>query len=413
MILQEGIDDTVSQYMGCYGTVMTTDEDIMHSVLLDAYLEHGQMVFLSSELEVIQEEGIIIPKGGEYTNMYQPITPQYILALPKLSVYEKLTYFVIHFENPAAYSHIMEYAGVTLEFAKTIVNKLINENLVVESNTNSKLFFAQYNIMPKKEEKEDEVKTNISQEDKDILLFQGALERYYHSRTVNYKISKNGRKQIAKAVYFLEGQWAKRNEIDSLKEFELRDDLYSAYIEYVFNNVDKGDLNQLKRLAYSGTKRGWISSLAKPSYKFNPRLVDKKFDKDVFFGVNKKDIPKNITKSGYWATYKIFLGSRWQEGTYPVAKNVLYALEMVIIFCLFRKASPDGVQIGQLVNIHGKYLKEYKRAVACRKLDNLADFVTKGEKHSDVCFDCVKNGRRLSSTERCLQVDVLNSLCKE
>jgi hypothetical protein len=371
---------------------MSTDEDIMHSVLLDSYIEKGEMVFLSSELEVIQQEGIIIPKGGEVSNMYQPITPQYILALPSLSVYEKLCYFIIHFENPADHAIIMEYAGVTREFAQTVLNKLIAENLVVESNNNTGLFFCQYNIKPKKKEKkEKEEKTNISEADKDLLLFQGALERYYHSRGANHKISKNGKKFMAKAVYFLEGQWAKRNELKAFNEYETRDDLYNAYIEYIFKGVDKSDLNQLKRLTYSGSKRGWTTSLSKPTYKFVPELTEKTFDDVHFFGVKKSEIPKDVEKSGYWATYKIFLGSRWQEGTYPVAKNVLYALEMVIIFSLFRKAKPGGMDIGMLINIHGKYLKEYKRAVACRKLDNLADFVTQGEKNSDVCYDCVKN----------------------
>lgn len=392
MMLGSDIDPIVSHYLGCYGTVMSTDEEIMHSVLLDQYIDKGAMVFLNSELEVIQTEGIVIPKGGEVSNMYQPITPQYILALPSLSVYEKLCYFIVHFENPADYNIIMEYAGVTKEFAQTVIRKLIAENLVVESNNNTGLFFAQYNIMPtKKKKKEKEEKTTISEADKDLLLFQQSLERYYHSRGVNFKVSKNGKKYMAKAVYFLEGQWAKRKEIDILREFEVRDDLYSAFIEYAFNGVAKGDLNQLKRLTYSGTKRGWTVSLSKPTYRFMPELTEKKFDDGFFYGVKKSDIPKDVEKSGYWATYKIFLGSRWQEGTYPVAKNVLYALEMVIIFSLFRKAKPGGAEIGMLINIHGKYLKEYKRAVACRKLDNLADFVTQGEKNSDVCYDCIKN----------------------
>jgi hypothetical protein len=393
MMLGDEIDPVVSQYLGCYGTIISTDEDIMHSVLLDKYIENGEMVFLSSELEIIRTEGIILAKGGEVSNMYQPITPQYILALPSLSVYEKLCYFIVHFENPADYGVIMQYAGVTREFAKTVIKKLIGENLVVESNNNTGLFFAQYNIMPtvKKEKKEKEEKTTISEADKDILLFQLQLELYYHSRGVNHRVSKNGRKFIAKAVYFLEGQWAKRKELDVLREFEVRDDLYSAYIEHVFRGVDKNDLNQLKRLTYSGSKRGWTVSLSKPTYRFMPELTDKKFDNVHFYGIKKSDIPKDVEKSGYWATYKIFLGSRWTEGTYPVSKQVLYALEMVIIFSLFRKAKPGGTEIGMLINIHGKYLKEYTRAVACKKLDNLADFVTNGAKKSDVCYDCLKN----------------------
>jgi len=394
MMLGNEIDPIVSQYLGCYGTVITTDEDIMHAVLLDKYIENGEMVFLSSELELIQAQAIIVTpnKGGEVSNMYQPITPQYILALPSLSVYEKLCYFIVHFENPADYSIIMEYAGVTKEFAQTVIRKLIAENLVVESNNNTGLFFAQYNIMPtEKKKKEKEEKTTISEADKDLLLFQQALEVYYHSKGANHKISKNGRKFIAKAVYFLEGQWSNRKKLDVLREFEVREDLYLAYIEYAFNGVAKEDLNQLKRLTYSGTKRGWTVSLSKPTYRFQPELTARTFDDVHFYGVKKSDIPKNVEKSGYWATYKIFLGSRWTEGTYPVSKNVLYALEMVIIFCLFRKAKPDGVEIGMLINIHGKYLKEYKRAVACRKLDNLADFVTQGEKKSDICYDCLKN----------------------
>lgn len=390
-LLDEEIDPITTQYLGCYGTVMNTDESFMHSILLDAYIDKGDMVFLTSELEVIRTEPIILEEGGVNSNMYQPITPQYILALQTLSVYEKLCYFVIHFENPADFACIMEYAGVTIEFAKTIVAKLMREGLVVEATKGSETFFAEYNIIPKKEKKEEEAKTTTYKEDKDLLLFQKALEKYYYSSAVNHKISKNGMKHIAKAVYFLEGQWAKKKDIRSLREFELKTDLYSAYIEYVFKGVDASDLNQLKRLTYSGTKKGWTLSLMKPAYKFDPMLIVKSFTKDEFFGIKKKEIPKDIVKSGYWSTYKIFLGSRWMEGTYPVSKNVLYALEMVIVYCLFRKAEPENITVGQLINIHTKYLKEYKRAVACRRLDNLADFVTRGAKHSDICFDCAKN----------------------
>ncbi len=143
-------------------------------------------------------------------------------------------------------------------------------------------------------------------------------------------------------------------------------------------------------MKYSGSKRGFKNWLDKPTYRFEPHLIDKKFDDSTFYGVAKKDIPKDISKSGYWHTYKIFLGSRYKAGGYPIAKQVLYALEMCIIFMLFRKKGVDNVNANHLVAVHQKYLIEYKRAESAGKLDNLQEFVKQNKLKSNICNDCIK-----------------------
>jgi hypothetical protein len=383
-------DPSASVYLGEKGIVVESDA-YMSQVFLDKYQEDGPLHFLHDEVEIIPPL-YMMEEGGELKKVYTPITPQYILGRKDLSVYEKLVYFIIHHENPADYEIICEYASTTMKFAEVIVKKLVGEGLVLPSKTQGNIFFCNYQLRPDdvKKKKEKETKTVITEQDKDILLFIQALERFYHQSGVNYPISKNGKKHITKAVYFLDGMWKKKKEKPELEQFELKDDLYTTYIEYVFDKVHKSDLNQLKRLKYSGSKRGFMNWLEKPTWRFEPYLIDKKFDDNMFYGVNKKDIPKDVEKSGYWSTFRIFLGSRYKSGSYPVAKQVLFALEMCIIFMLFRKQKISGIDSAQLINIHGKYVDEYKRAKAASKLDDLGEFVKENKLNSNVCNDCTK-----------------------
>ena len=392
-LTMSGIDDDPMEgrFLGAVGVVQDTD-DIMHHVLLDNFLKEGPMVFIDSELEEITWTHIA--EGGEVKAVYTPITPEYVLSQPKLSVYHKLCYFCVHFNNPADYEQLCDSLGVTMEFARTLIAGLMEKGLVVESKTQKNLFFASYQIaqqaVPPKEKEEA---TTITEKDKDILLFIKALEKHYNLKGANHKISKNGRKYIAKAVFFLDGMWNHKRIKPEMDEFEVKDDFYLTYIEYVFRNTHKDDLNQLKRLSFSGTKKGFKTFLVKPTYRFDPHLVDKKFDEKHFFGVKKDKIPKDITKSGYWNTYKIFLGSKYADGNYPIAKQVLYALEMVIIFMLFRKQTIGKADSTSLINIHSRYVIQYRTAQATNKLDNLKDYVLSNKMKSDVCNDCVIKGK--------------------
>jgi hypothetical protein len=292
---------------------------------------------------------------------------------------------------------ICDNLGVTMTFAETLVNKLISKGLIIASTTQGNTFFCNYQLRPEDIKKqEDKEKTVITEEDKDILLFIGAVERFYHKNGVNFKISKNGKKHISKAVYFLDGLWKKKKDKPELEQFELKDDLYTTYIEYVFDKVPKGNLNQLKRLKYSGSKRGFQNWLEKPSWQFEPHLIAKTFDDKTFYGVLKENIPKDIAKSGYWSTYRIFLGSRWKTKSYPVAQQVLYALEMIIIYMMFRKKGVGDIDVKHLVAVHTRYVEEYKRAKMANKLDDLGAFVKENKLNSNICNDCIK--KRVCST---------------
>ena len=376
-------------YLGEKGIVTDTD-GVMHTVFLDKYQEEGPLCFLGEELSLVFPT--LTLEGGEDKPVYTPITPSYILGKTDLSVFEKLTYFLIHHENPATYKEIEECLGATEYFAQTVVKKLLDQGLIIRSKTHADTFFCNYQLNPSAKTTEPK-QTVITEDDKDILLFIQCIEEYYHKKGANHPISKNGKKYITKAVYFLDGMWKKKKIKPELDEFEVKADFYNAFIEYALNNVPKDDLNQLKRITFSGTKRGFKSWLTKPTYRFEPHLVEKKFDNDTFYGVLKKSIPVEIEKSGYWNTYRIFLGSRWKDGGYPLAKQVLYALEMIIIFMMFRKKEINGVNSGHLIAVHGKYLTEYKRAEMSGKLDNLTEFVTKNKLNSNMCNDCtIKRG---------------------
>ena len=221
------------------------------------------------------------------------------------------------------------------------------------------------------------------------------LERFYKQNGVGFKISKNGKKHIAKAVYFLEGQWKKKiteKSAPELDQFDLKADMYQAFIEYAFRNVPKSDLNLLKRLHYSGTKKGWKGWLTQPNYQFNPVLLRKETDKLHFMSLVKADIPpaKDLAKSGYWYTVKVFLKNRWDNKDYPIAKQVLFALEVCIAFMLFRKVGIEGTDVTKLLAMHHVYAKQYNTAVVTKRLDDLAEFVRSNKMQSTLCHNCLK-----------------------
>lgn len=373
-------------YMGKEG-VVTEADGVLYHVKLDIDDSPHPVVFMYDEIETIHSP---IREGGEITRMAF-ITDKYILGRKDLSVYEKLAYFVIKEEDPADTDKLCEYLSGTPQFIRTVCNKLVEHGLITEGKETSGIFHVNFSITPpKKTEKKVEDKTAESQQDKDLLLLMSVLQEFYKQKGANHPISKKGRKQLQKAVYYLEGQWKKRTDQLELQQFELKKDLYQAYIEYTFKDVPKEDMNQLKRLTYAGTKRGWKAWLTKPGYRFTPLLLDKVTNADKFFGVKKSEIPSvaKLPKSGYWYTYKVFLNQRWDSGEYPIAKQVLFALEMCIVFMMFRKVGIEGVELSRLMSQHGKYTREYTNAKACDSLDDLAAYVKENKLASNLCHNC-------------------------
>jgi len=373
-------------YMNKLGTVTEAD-GVLYHVKLDVDDSPHPVVFMYDEIEVIRSP---IREGGDKPSMTY-ITDKYILGRKDLSVYEKLAFFVIREEDPADIDKLCEYLSGTPQFIRTVANKLIEKGLVTEGKGQSGIFHHNFMLTaPKKEEKKTEEKTVESKEDSNLHLLMSVLQEFYKQKGANHKISKNGRKQLEKAIYYLEGQWKKKKDNIELQQFDLKRDLYQAYIEYTFKDVPKEDMNQLKRLSYAGTKRGWKAWLTKPAYRFTPLLLSGVSDANTFIGVIKSEIPSpaKLPKSGYWYTYKVFLNNRWDSGEYPIAKQVLFALEMCIVFMLFRKVSIEGIDVSRLVTQHHKYSREYQNAQVSNQLDDLSAYVKDNKLSSNLCHNC-------------------------
>jgi len=225
----------------------------------------------------------------------------------------------------------------------------------------------------------------LSDKDKDLLLLIKKLEEYYKQRGVSYRISKKGRKWLNHTTTYLNKTWKDKETFDELKEFESKEDLYTSYIEFTFKNLEDSDLKHVKRLVFAATKSAWRAFLKNTYVRFKPKLLEDFTSNEKFIGILKKEIPQNPKAKGYWTTVDTFLINKWKTKNYPVCKQVLYALERVIVAHLFRKQSAKD-----LIKIHDKYVKEYEVAEARGKLDNLIEYIKENKRRSNICHGCTK-----------------------
>jgi hypothetical protein len=385
----------LKQFIGFSGIILDIDytpNGNVYHVQLDVYntiheLEDDDtQAFLGSELEAIG--------GGEEEEMSSfDITPKYVLKQKDLSPKEKLAFIVINEEAPCDLETLCQRADLLFDDALNVVDKLIDLGFIVEAVGTRNIFYPTFHLermgTVKKEKGENE-KTVMTDADADLLRLMYEVEEYYKKRGVSHKISKNGKKVLKKTVTYLNNVWKKKEEFDSHGEFQSKGDLYLSYLEYVFQNLDDDDLKQLKRLTFTGNKGAWRKTLNSPhTGQFIPYFFNYQWSETHYYGINKNEIPgyDDVNDSMYCTTVEVFLHSKWRTKTYPVCKQVLYALECVIIHHLFRNRDARD-----LISKHKIYVREYKTAEARDKLDNLTDYVKHNKKNSNVCHNCKKRG---------------------
>ncbi|MHA1949332.1 MAG: hypothetical protein ACW99G_04990 [Candidatus Thorarchaeota archaeon] len=370
-----------AHYIGERGIVISTD-GVYYKVLLDNYIQEEEKVFFEDEI------GLFALEGGDNVVMYVPINYKYILNSKELSAFEKLVYFLISEEEPVSRQSICETIGIHAEFANTILAKLLAKSLITQKSAGNDMpmYYPVFHLKQKKEKKEPQTDPKLLQNlDNDVLLMVSQLEHYYKNRGVSHKISKNGTKKLGKCVEYLNRIWKTREEHREFDEFEIKADLYYCFVEFAFKDLVDNELNHLKRLNYAGTKTAWRAYMKRSLGDFSPHLIDKSFSLGKFYGIDKDAIPTEPKDSGYNTTLHTFLIPKWKTKSYPVCPEVLYALEAMIIYSMFRKKD-----ITKLKQMHTKYVTEYKLAEERDKLDNLLDFVGKNKKNSDYCHECAK-----------------------
>lgn len=377
-----------SHLIGKRGTVVKSD-GYMFEVLIDGSNPSDRSFFFEDEL------GLLTDEGGNDITMYTPITYKYILGRNDLSAFEKLAFITMSEYSHLTLEGIAERLGVQKEFATAILAKLMSQGLVTEGKGEYKtgrLYFPVFHLRrpvtgdKETEKKDKETVVHTVEGDNDLLLMVAALEKYYKSRGVSHKVSKNGRKKLAKTVEYLNKVWKEKDQHEEFEEFELKSDLYYCYIDYAFKNLIDNELNHLKRLNFAGTKAGWRGYMKKGMKGFDPYLLNAKdYNFGKYMGVAKDTIPKDPNDSGYATTVGTFLLPKLKTKNYPVCKEVLYALECLIVYKMFRLQD-----VSMLKTVHANYLAEYKRAEDLGKLDSLLDYVGKNRKNSDYCHDCHK-----------------------
>ncbi len=360
--------------------IVTRCDGYYFRVLLDNYIEE-EKVFFENEL------GLLKLEGGEDVVMYIPINYKYILNNQELSAFEKLVYFLISEEEPVTMQTVCESIGIHTEFAQTIIAKLLSRSLITTKTDNDVIrFYPVYHLKQREEtlQKEKEA-VLLNTLDNDVLLLVSQLEHYYKNRGVAHNLSKNGTKKLGKCVEYLNRIWNTRAEHREFDEFEIKADLYYCYVEFAFKNLIDNELNHLKRLNFAGTKTAWRAYMKRSLGDFTPHLIDKSFSAGKFYGISKDAIPMEPKDSGYNTTLHTFLHPKLKTKSYPVCSEVLYALEAMIIYMMFRKKD-----ITDLKKLHTMYLAEYKVAEDRGKLDDLLDFVGKNKKNSNYCHECLK-----------------------
>jgi hypothetical protein len=401
-------DPTLEEYIGCTGIIIDSDDTelgIIHHVHLDIFVnlegieEDDTYSFLESELEHSWE-------GGWYPGMNEidavEINTAFVMDQNYLSNEEKLAFVVICTEQPCDLDILCKDVDVSFKEMGNIIDKLLDLGFIVESMTSKNMFYPSYTLnvdKQKKKEKEKE-KTVITDADGDLLLLMKSLEEYYKIRGVSYKISKNGKKVLTKTVTYLNKVWEKDREGPG-DEFQTKGDLYKSYIAFIFQTLEDSALNHLKRLLHTGSRSAWRKSIemgleTTSGRMFIPYFYDYQWSTTQYYGINKNEIPTDPKSSMYWTTVEIFLLNRWRTKTYPVCRQVLYALETVIIYHLFRRGKENAQD---LMGKHRIYIKEYKQAETRDVLDDLSEYIKQNKKTSDICHNCLKKNTCLKVNE--------------
>ena len=399
-------DPRLEEYIGCTGIIIDSDDTdlgVIHHVHLDIFAniegleEDDTYSFLESELEYSWE-------GGEWVDEMQgiEINVQFVLEQNYLSKEEKLAFTVICAEQPCDLDILCNDVGVSFREIGNIIDKLLDLGFIIESKTERNMFYPNYTLSvdkQKKKEKEKE-KTVITDTDGDLLLLMKTLEEYYKIRGVSYKISKNGKKALTKTVTYLNKTWKKEFLTEVGGQFETKTEMYQSYIVFVFESIDDSGLNQLKRLLHTGSRSAWRKSLETTSgRRFIPYFFDYQWSNTHYYGVDKNEIPKDPKSSMYWTTVEIFLLNKWRTKTYPLCRQVLYALEIVIIHHLFRKGIVEDKDTKALIDKHKIYIKEYRQAEMRDVLDDLSEYIKQNKKTSDICHNCIKKNTCLKVNE--------------
>jgi len=334
------------------------------------------------------------------SNTTQSRMYKYILNRSDLLAWDKLTYIIINENQPCDYPTLCGQLNLPIESVERLVEKLISVNLIVESKISKGLFypaFALTNGGEKKKEKIQHEKTTITDKDRDLLLIVKVVEEFYKQRGVTYKLSKKGRKHLTHTVSYLNKVWDSRKDNKEIGDLLSKEELYKSYISFTFKNLDDTELKHVKKLKYAANKSAWRSHLKNTFISFKPILLEDCASSEKFMGVLKREIPQNPKTKGYWTTVDTFLLKKWSTDTYPVCKQVLYALERVIVAHLYRFHKQTAKD---LIRIHQMYSEKYKVAEARGKLDNLIEYVNEDKKRSDYCHDCTqKNDCKLSRTK--------------
>jgi len=313
---------------------------------------------------------------------------KYILKRPDLSASEKLAYIIIDLEQPCDIDTICSLTNYSRAMVDFIIKSLLERQLIVKTTTTKDFFYPAFCFSPpqKTEAKKDKEKTVISEKDKDLYLFLSKLEEFYKQKGISHNISKRGKKIIGQAVGYLNSCWDTKEEHVELKSFYSKEEIYKSYIEFTFNNLEDKELKYIKRFIFAANKNTWRAHLKNSQIFFSPYLLRKSFSETEYYSVEKKEIPHDPKAKGFYTTVEKFLLNKWSTKTYPLCKQVLYALERVIVQHMYRKAPLDD-----LIKIHSEYLKEYKVAEVRNRLDDLVEYIKENKKRSDVCYGCLDN----------------------
>jgi hypothetical protein len=312
---------------------------------------------------------------------------KHIIENTDLSLSQKLVAIAAEIYNPVTIKqlHKIFVSQKGEVFVKNAIERL--EKLKVVYTKKNKVYPVVTLLPPPKTESEKEEKIEITESDKDVLLFMQKLQEFYVGKSVEASISKNGKKNIRRAV-----EWLNATLIREFNSSFSKESAYASYIEYALGHLAGTQLKHLKRLNYAGILAGWVSR-TQGSFriildKFEPILLNHdKTDKAQFLGINRGAIPKakDIVKSGYYTTAIIFFVSRASYERYPICTEVLYALEMLIAFKIFNRVNVDN-----LLDLHKLYVRQYDKAKKMGKLDNLLEYSKTGKVKSFYCADCDK-----------------------
>ena len=262
--------------------------------------------------------------------------------------------------------------------------KFLTEKKLLSNTTNTTSKTSTINDKNNNKEKETTICENNSQiitgesiyaQDQRVLL--KAIEEGLLKQGKTMKISKNAKKLFPKITGFLNTNYVKTPHKLYTKD---RGSFYSAYVDFAISYMK--EMFSIKSLTYSKIQKAFLKKLEEnkaDNFVFSPTFHNCACGNGLFYGIKMNTIPKNIKESNYWPTLYFFLLKRIKDGSpYPICSQVLVALERIIIYKFFLKETDTK----ELIELHVKYKKEYKKAHSMNKLDNLAEFFAK-EKNTE------------------------------